>query len=122
MSERIKLLYVDDEPTNLILFEHNFNKHFDIITAESGKQGLEILKKNPQTKVVISDMRMPEMSGLEFIKTAKGEFPTKKYYILTGYEITPDISEAIKGNIVTNCFSKPFNKQEIEDSIAESLN
>ena len=117
MSEKIKLLYVDDEPTNFMLFEVNFNKNVEIITDESGKEGLDILKKNPQTKVVISDMRMPEMSGLDFIKRAKGEFPAKRYFILTGYEITPEISDAIQVNIITKCFSNTFNKQKIEESL-----
>jgi len=56
MSSNIKVLYVDDEPINLMLFKANFKKKFDIITAESGNEGLQLLKSNPDTKVVISDI------------------------------------------------------------------
>jgi len=121
MSEKVTLLYVDDEPTNLLLFEHSFNKKFDILTAESGSEGLDLLKSNTNTRVVISDMRMPEMSGLEFIQKAKQEFPDLCYYILTGYEVSEEITKALNEKVIKNCFNKPFNRVEIENTILETL-
>ena len=75
MSEKITILYVDDEELNLELFKINFNKEYNVITAESGKKGLEMLFAFPEIKIVISDMRMPGMSGIEFISIAKREYP-----------------------------------------------
>ncbi len=122
MSEKITLLYVDDEPTNLLLFELNFNKIFNILIADSGLEGLKILKENPQIKVVITDMRMPEMNGIEFIKASKEEFSKISYFILTGYEIDEEISEALKKGLIKKILKKPFNKKIIEEVIKKSLN
>ncbi|HCX99748.1 MAG TPA: two-component system response regulator, partial [Bacteroidales bacterium] len=66
MSKKISVLYVDDEPINLRLFELNFKNAFNVTTALSGFDGLEILKNNPDIPVVVSDMRMPKMDGIEF--------------------------------------------------------
>ena len=75
MPEKIKILYVDDEQINLKLFIIGMRKNYDVITAENGLIGLEILAKNEDTKIVVSDMRMPKMNGLEFIKEAKRKYP-----------------------------------------------
>lgn len=122
MSEKITLLYVDDEPTNLLLFELNFNKVFDILIADSGLEGLDILRENPHIKAVISDMRMPEMNGIEFIKASKKEFSEISYFILTGYEIDEEIFEALNQGLIKKLFKKPFNKKLIEEAIKKSLN
>lgn len=121
MSDKITLLYVDDELMNLTLFAINFKKKFEVLTAESGLEGLEKLKLNPHTKVVISDMKMPGMSGLEFIKLAKKDFPDITFYILTGFDITEEIADALNDRVIRKYFRKPFNMKEIETSILEVL-
>lgn len=119
MDEKITLLYVDDEPLNLKLFALNFKKKFNVLTAESGAEGLDQLKVNPQTTVVISDMKMPSMCGIEFIKLAKKDFPNITYYILTGFDITEEIADALNERLIHKYFRKPFNMKEIEASILE---
>ena len=121
MSKIISLLYVDDEPINLKLFELNVQCTFNVITALSGFEGLEILKNNPDIPIVISDMRMPRMDGLEFIAKAKEQFPNIIFYILTGYEINEEISEALNHKLINKYFRKPLNYKEIEKSITEVL-
>lgn len=117
MQNKVKILYVDDEPVNLMLFEINFSKGYEILTAESGFLGLEILKENPETLIIISDMKMPSMNGIEFIKMAKVKYPDKKFYILTGYEITKEIQDALDTGLIMKYFSKPFNVKEIDNEI-----
>jgi two-component system, response regulator, stage 0 sporulation protein F len=119
MNETITVLYVDDEPINLMLFSMNFKNKFNVVTAGSGHQGLGLLKTYPKTKVVISDMKMPGMNGIEFIRKAKKDFPAISYFILTGFEITDEISEAIEKKLIHKYFRKPFNINEIEESIRE---
>lgn len=121
MNDKVTLLYVDDEPINLKLFELNFRKKFNVITAESGLQGYELLKENPHTIVVISDMKMPGMNGIEFIKLAKKDFPNISYFILTGFDITEEIADALNERLIHKYFRKPFNLREIESSILEIL-
>ncbi|MGV8828186.1 MAG: response regulator [Breznakibacter sp.] len=121
MNNRIKILYVDDEPINLQLFVLNFRKKHQVFTAEDGFKALEVLNREPGIIIVISDMKMPGMNGLEFIKMAKERFPEKKFYILTGYEITPEIQEALRTGLILKYFNKPFNIKEIETTINEAI-
>ena len=85
-------------------------------------KGLEKLRSNPYIEIVISDMRMPELDGIEFIKLAKKEFPLIPCFILTGYDITKDISEALDQKLILKYFRKPLNNKEIEDSIIQIFN
>jgi YesN/AraC family two-component response regulator len=85
MNQLRTLLYVDDEPLNLMLFEINFKKKFIVKTAMSGESGLVILNREPAIQVVITDMKMPGMNGIEFIIKAKEHFPEIVFFILTGY-------------------------------------
>ena len=115
----VTILYVDDEPFNLKFFEINFRKKYNVILAESGDDGLEKLKLHPEIKVVISDMKMPGMNGVEFIKKAKNNYPNISYYILTGFDINDEISEALKSKLINKYFRKPFDMVEIEEAIQE---
>ncbi len=122
MANNITILYVDDEPINLQIFEINFKKKYNVYTAISGEEGLEILKSYAEILVVISDMKMPEMNGLEFITKAKKKYPNIVFFILTGFDITNEISIALQNKLIDKYFRKPFNMREIEKSIAEALN
>ena len=119
MSKKVKIIYVDDEEVNVMLFEINFSVNFEVYSGCSGFEGLELLDKHPDVKVVISDMRMPKMNGLEFIKIAKEKYPDKKFYILTGFEITEEIQDALQSGLIQKYFQKPFDIQEIENTINE---
>ncbi|RLD80386.1 MAG: response regulator [Bacteroidetes bacterium] len=121
MEKRVNILYVDDEQLNLELFALVFKKKFNVITAESGFEGLEKLKENKDVCIVISDMKMPEMNGIEFINHAKKDFNNIAYFILTGFEITTDIADALKQKLINKYFKKPFNSKEIESTINDVL-
>lgn len=116
-----QIMYVDDEHVNLILFEINFSKKYNVLTANNAIEGLEILKNHPDVLVIISDMKMPIMDGLEFIKRAKTLFPDKKFYILTGFEITSEIQEALDSGLILKYFSKPFDIKEIDQAISNAI-
>ncbi len=113
MSSRTKILYVDDEFINLQLFKINFSKKYDVLIAENGDEGLELLDQNPDVNTVISDMKMPLVNGIEFISKAKIKHPNLNYYILTGFEITPEIKEALHNGLIQKYFSKPFDFHDI---------
>jgi response regulator RpfG family c-di-GMP phosphodiesterase len=121
MNERHKILYVDDELTNLLLFELNFKKSYEVLTADTGIKGLEILNNNHDVIVVVSDMKMPVMNGIEFIKQAKEKHPDIKFYILTGFEITEEIQEALNLKLIVKYFKKPFNRNEMNSALAEVI-
>jgi YesN/AraC family two-component response regulator len=122
MNKKTKILYVDDEFLNLELFSINFSEKYEVITATNGFDGLEKLNENKDVSVVISDMRMPGMNGIEFIRKAKQLFPDKKFYILTGFEITNEIQEALNSGLILKYFSKPFNVIDIDSTIQVAIN
>lgn len=113
MKKNISILYVDDEKINLDLFKIVFRSLFNIKIAESAMHGIEILNTDPGINVVISDMKMPGMNGIEFIKEARKKFKNVAYYILTGYEITDEIKNALENRLINKYFKKPFNKNEL---------
>ncbi len=117
MKEKRTILYVDDEEINLLLFEINFKEKYNVLGTDSPNKALQILKSNHNISVVISDMRMPEMDGIQFIKKAKKKFPKICYFILTGYDITDEISEALDSKLIVFYFKKPFNMKEIDNTI-----
>ncbi|HEC42646.1 MAG TPA: response regulator [Bacteroides sp.] len=121
MSSKFKILYVDDESINLKLFEINFSEKYEVHTAPDGFSGLTSLNDNPDILVIISDMKMPNMNGIEFIKKAKEKFPDKKFFILTGFEITEEILNALETGLILRYFSKPFNLNEIDSAISEAI-
>lgn len=117
MPEKITVLYIDDEMINLELFKCLFSDKYNVISGCCGVFGLDSLKRNPDIRVVISDMRMPEMSGLEFIAKARKNYIDKKYILLTGYELSDEIREALDSKLIDNFFNKPFKVGDIEQAI-----
>lgn len=115
------ILYVDDEAINLMMFTYNFKARYNVLTGSSGEVGLKILKENPLVRVVISDMRMPGMDGIEFITRAKLHHPEVSYFILTGFDITEEIAKAIESNLINKYFRKPFDFNEVDSAIRASL-
>jgi two-component system, response regulator, stage 0 sporulation protein F len=119
--ESITILNVDDEPINRMLFKSIFKNKYNVLTAESGSSGLELLRDNADIDVVISDMKMPGMNGIEFISKARELYPGIIYFILTGFDITPEIQKSLETGLICKCFKKPLNLKEIDETIREKL-
>ncbi len=117
MKSKRTILYVDDEKINLLLFEINFQDKYKVIGADSPEKGFLQLKENPDISVVISDMRMPDMNGVQFVAKAKKKFPNISYFILTGYDITEEIADALRTGLIDRYFKKPFNLKEISEAV-----
>ena len=118
--ESISILNVDDEPINRMLFTSIFKNKYNVFTAESGLAGLEILR-NGNIDIVISDMKMPGMDGIEFIGKARELYPQILYFILTGFDVTPEIQKSLETGMIIKCFRKPLNMKEIEETIKSCL-
>jgi two-component system, response regulator, stage 0 sporulation protein F len=97
------------------------NKDFNILTALSGEEGINIIEKTKNIKVVVSDMRMPGMNGIEFIKKAKEVSPQIHYFILTAFDITPEITDALNNNLIIKHFKKPLEINLIRQTINKCL-
>lgn len=122
MNNKPKILYVDDEEMNITVFQLTFSKVFEVLTAESGAKGMEILNSDPEIKFVISDMRMPAMNGLEFIRKIKNVCAHIPCSILSGYQESPEILEALNNGEIVDYLLKPFNKGAIEQLVLKHVN
>jgi two-component system, response regulator, stage 0 sporulation protein F len=119
--KRPVILYVDDNSINLQLFEAIMGEKYQVLLAEDGWKGLSALETQSNIQVVISDMKMPYMDGLEFISKAKAKYPTLSYFILTAYDVSSDIQKAFDQGLILQCFRKPFDVKNMEDEINKVL-
>lgn len=121
---KTKILYIDDEDINLRIFKINLGTRFDILTCNSGSCGLKLLEQHTDIPVVVTDMRMPNMNGSDFIRSAKLLHPSIAFFILSGHDITDEINHLIELGMVKKYFRKPFNLKgignDIEATISES--
>ena len=117
-SRAITVLYVDDEDNNLFIFEKSFEKDFRVVTATSGDAGLDILESHANDViVVISDMCMPGMNGVEFVRKARARFNNIAYYILTAFDFNTEIEEAVNERVIDKFFTKPFDITQIRAEV-----
>lgn len=113
-ANKAKMLVVDDEPDNLDLLYRTFRRDFNVLRAESGHQALEILSEQGEVAVIISDQRMPEMKGTEFLSKTVPEFPDTVRIILTGFTDVEDLVDAINAGQVYRYITKPWNPDELK--------
>jgi len=114
------ILYIDDEEHNLTSFKSTFRRDYHIHVATSGKAGLEIMEQK-NIQLVITDQRMPDMTGIEFLEKIVPLYPDCMRMILTGFSDMEAIIQAInKGNIY-RYVAKPWNREELKITIDSAL-
>jgi response regulator RpfG family c-di-GMP phosphodiesterase len=111
-EEKLKVLYVDDEVHNLTSFKATYRRDFDIYFAESAKEGLKVLEEN-EIHIVLSDQRMPVMTGVEFLKILKEKYPDTIRILITGYSDIEAVIDAINQGQVYRYVSKPWDPQDL---------
>jgi two-component system NtrC family sensor kinase len=117
-----KILYVDDEAINLELLQLTFMNELDVLTATSAVEGLNVLEKNPDIHVVISDLKMPVMNGLDFIKEIKSRNQEKVCMLLTGFMESEIMLEGFNKELIFRYLMKPWNRDELIATIREAFN
>ena len=113
-------MYIDDEERNLTIFNSTFRRDYEIHLATSGHKGLEIMKKH-NIHLVITDQRMPQMSGIKFLEKIMPLYPDCIRIILTGFSDEEAIIQAINKGSVYRYVTKPWNKEEIKITIDRAL-
>ncbi|MBI5010878.1 MAG: SpoIIE family protein phosphatase [Bacteroidia bacterium] len=114
------ILYVDDEEDNLVVFKSTFRRDYEIHLAKSGMEGLEIMKKHP-IQVIITDQRMPEMTGIQFLQKVIPDYPDCIRMILTGFSDIEAIIQAINTGRVYRYITKPWSREELKINIDKGL-
>jgi CheY-like chemotaxis protein len=112
-----KMLVVDDEPDNLDLLYRTFRRDFEVLRAESGMSALSMLSTEGEVAVIISDQRMPEMKGTEFLSKTVPQFPDTVRIILTGFTDVEDLVEAINSGQVYKYITKPWDPNELRSVV-----
>ncbi|MFM7427019.1 MAG: response regulator [Elainella sp.] len=112
-----KMLVVDDEPDNLDLLYRTFRRDFTVLRAESGVAALQVLAAEGEVAVIISDQRMPEMKGTEFLSKTVPQFPDTMRIILTGFTDVEDLVEAINSGQVYKYITKPWDPNELKQVV-----
>jgi serine/threonine-protein kinase len=116
---KARILFVDDEERIVTALRSIFRVNYHVFTATNGPEALEIVRKF-QPHVVVSDQRMPEMTGVELLRRVKGMAPNTVRMLLTGYSDLAAIVGSINDGEVFRFISKPWDNQEIQRIMAEA--
>lgn len=119
-STSYKILIVDDEPANLRLLERLFRREYQVIAATSVAEALELLEMH-DVAVILSDQRMPGMTGIEFLKRASEMRPHTVRIILTGYTDVNSLVEAINSGVVYKYVPKPWVNEDLQQTIVRAI-
>lgn len=121
MTDSIKILCVDDEQNVLNALKRLFlDEDYTILAANSGKEGLDIMQKE-ELQIIISDYRMPNMNGVEFLREAKKLQPDTVRIVLSGYADAGAIVSAINEGQIYKFIPKPWNDDELKVTIANAI-
>jgi len=122
MEEPVRILFVDDEPSVLNIMERLFLfEDYEILTATSGAEGLRKFDELSPIHIVISDYRMPEMNGVEFLEEVYKKWPDTVRMILSGYADLDAVILAINRGQIYKFISKPWNNNELKVTVATAL-
>lgn len=116
MNNRIKVLYIDDEIINLQAFKATFRKQFEVFTARSVDEGIQILKEQP-IEVVLADQRMPGKTGVEFFESILHTHPNPVRILLTAFTDINAIIDAINKGQVYRYVTKPWSEYDLKLTI-----
>jgi response regulator RpfG family c-di-GMP phosphodiesterase len=119
LKDVFNVLYVDDEENNLNSFRAALRRNYNIYTALSGEEGIEILSKT-DIHVIVTDQRMPHMTGVQFLQHIPDAQDNVKI-ILTGFSDMESIIEAINTGKVYRYITKPWDKDELKITIDNAI-
>jgi len=115
------LLLVDDEENILSAMKRLLRKEgYDIRIASGGEEGLKLLAEHP-VDVIISDQRMPGMTGVEFLRRAKVLHPESIRIVLSGYTELQSVTSAINEGAIYKFLTKPWDDEQLKEHIAEAF-
>ncbi|MDR2219903.1 MAG: response regulator [Methylobacillus sp.] len=119
MQEKARLLFVDDEERIVNLLRTIFRATYEVHTATSGQEALQIAASHP-FDVIVSDQRMPGMTGIELLAQMRQQHPATMRILLTGYSDLTAIVGSVNDGEVFRFINKPWNHEEIKQIIAEA--
>ena len=115
-----KLLIVDDEMPNIRLLERLFHQDYYCLTASSGEEAISLLDQH-EVAVIITDQRMPQMTGIELLKRSADRRPHMVRILLTGYTDLEALVEAVNCGLVYMYVSKPWNNDDLKLRVGRAV-
>jgi signal transduction histidine kinase len=115
------VLFVDDEPNNILAFRASFRNSFRVYTAINAMDALKVLKQVPEIKVILADQRMPDITGTEFFAKVRSLYPEKIRIIVTAYSDLQAVLDAINKGEVYRFIDKPWTQQSMEVTINNAV-
>ncbi|MCE7054857.1 response regulator [Algoriphagus sp. AGSA1] len=119
-QEKIKILYVDDEDNNLQAFKATFRREYKIFLAINAQDGRAILDQE-EIDIIITDQRMPEETGVEFLESIIPTYPGPIRILLTGYTDIQAVIDAINKGQVYHYLTKPWEEDYLRTVIRNAF-
>ena len=119
-NKKIDILYVDDEENNLISFKATFRLKYNISIAVSAAAAMKILESKP-IEIIITDQRMPNMTGIEFLENILEKYPDPIRILLTGYADMNAVIDAVNKGKIFHYLSKPWSETELDETIKKAF-
>jgi response regulator RpfG family c-di-GMP phosphodiesterase len=119
-SQEATILYVDDQPSHRLLFEHAFRGDWLVLTASTAEEGIKILKEH-DVSLVVADHNMPQVTGIEFLEQAIQISPKTVRAILSAYTSDDLKEEATRRAKISAYLEKPWDKKLIRSFIEKTL-
>jgi adenylate cyclase len=121
MSEqKNSILYIDDEISNLETFQAAFRRSYHVLTANSAEEAIKIMRST-RIGVVLTDQRMPDVSGVDFLTTIIHEFPDTVRIVVSGYTDAKDLVKSINDAYIFRYITKPWNQEDLKNTIDLAL-
>ncbi|EMS33017.1 Two-component response regulator [Mariniradius saccharolyticus AK6] len=119
-QDKIRILYVDDEENNLQAFKATFRRNYEIYLALSAKEAREILQ-NHEVQIIITDQRMPDETGVDFLASIIPTNPDPIRILLTGYTDIQAVIDAINKGQVYHYLTKPWEEEYMKNVISNAF-
>jgi two-component system sensor histidine kinase/response regulator len=119
-TDKIKILYLDDEANNLIGFKASFRVDYNILIANNSIEATAHLEKNPDIRIIFCDQRMPDKTGVEFFEEIRSSYPLPIRILLTGYTDIESVIDSINRGNIFRYVRKPWTNEDILSCIDQA--
>lgn len=120
-SAKERILIVDDAVNLLHSFKRQFRKHYDVVIAENGAEGVKAIEQQGGFAVVISDMEMPVMNGAEFLRRARKIAPDTVRILLTGQTDLKSAIDAVNHGQIFLFMEKPCSPSDVSEALEDAI-
>lgn len=119
MSDKPKLLIVDDEPDMLDFLERVLRRRFSVSRASSAEEALGVLEEG-EFEVLLTDQKMPNVSGLELLERIRDRHPGLVRVLISGFTEVPDVQRAVDRCGIHNYILKPVDSQRLIEAVEQA--